>query len=221
MERSLNTAANTEDSARDRIMRAGEMLFAESGFDGASLRQIALKAGVPVGLVGYHFDGKLGLYRAIFEARTPAIVEQRAAGVALAALEDDPDRRLELVVKAVLLPMLKLRAGEHASLFGTLLAREVSDPRSIDRGIVKDMLDPVSEMVTEQLRLAMPHRSEAEIHWSYQMIIGVMVWIMADAGRISRLSGGLAEPDDTEGTLRHVLPMLLDGLRGVVRGERR
>jgi AcrR family transcriptional regulator len=211
----LASAPSPDDrKASERILTAAEQLFAEAGFDGVSLRQIATKADVPVGLVSYHFGGKLGIYRAIFELRTPAVVEQRKAGLALAAMEDSTERRLEMIVKAVLLPMLKLRAAEESNHFGILLAREVSDPKSIERRIIQDMLDPIAMDVIEQLRAVFPNRTQAQIHWAYQMMIGTMTFAMADAGRISRLSSGAADPSDAESTMRHLLPLLTHGLRG-------
>lgn len=200
---------------RDKIIHAAEEIFAENGFDGTSVRQIALKAGVPVTLVTYHFDSKLGVYRAIFEARTPTIVEQRKAGLTLAAMEDDPRRMLELIVKAVLTPMLKLRSIEGSSLFGTLLAREVNDPRSVERGIVRDLLDPVAELVMERLRVALPTLSDLQINWAYQTMVGVMAYVMSDAGRIAGLSGGVADPNDTDTTIRSLTTLLLHGLTGL------
>jgi len=200
-------------NTRERIVAASEELFARLGFEGVSLRNIAQQSGVPVGLVSYHFGGKLGVYRAIFESRVPAIVEQRQAGLALAELEKSPDRRLELILKALLLPMLKLRSTEGRQCFGIILAREVSDPSSSERGIIQQLLDPVANAFIEQLRVTMPERSEAEIHWAYQTVIGTMVYVMADVGRIRRLSAGQADPDDVDGTLHHLLSILLDGLR--------
>ncbi len=201
-------------SARLRIIAAAEEFFAEYGFDGTSLRQVAVRAGVPPGLIGYHFDGKLGLYRAIFELRMPAMVEQRVAGLALADLEDERPRHLELIVKAMLMPMLRLTAQEGGGHFGVLLAREVSDPRSIERGIVEKMLDPIATMAMDQLRRVLPDRSEAEINWSYNIIVGTMVYAMADAGRIARLSKGAADPKRVDETVRHLAALLVNGLLG-------
>jgi AcrR family transcriptional regulator len=198
---------------QERILAAAEELFAESGFEGTSIRQIALKAGVPVALVSYHFGGKLGVYRRVFESHAPTIVAERRAGLALAELEQDPDRRLAAIVKAVLVPMLSLRAAEGRQSLGRLLAREVSDPRSVERGIIQDLLDPIAAAVTDLLRMTLSERSAAEIHWGYQMMVGTMTIIMIDAGRIRRISSGACDPEDVDATIQHIIPLILNGLR--------
>jgi AcrR family transcriptional regulator len=168
---------------------------------------------VPVALIGYHFGGKLGLYRRVFESHAPTLVAERRAGLALAALERDPDRRLEAIAKAVLVPMLGLRSAEGRQSLGRLLAHEVSDPRSFERGIIGELLDPIAAAVIDLLGAALPGRSAAEIHWAYQMMIGTMTFIMADAGRIRAISGGACDPEDVDATIRHIIPLILDGFR--------
>lgn len=42
-------------------------LFAEKGLEGATVKDIAEAAGVNVALISYHFGGKEGLYRSVFE----------------------------------------------------------------------------------------------------------------------------------------------------------
>ena len=60
----------TSISKRDRILDAAEALFAERGFDGVTLRQIASSAGVDVALANYHFGKKLELFNAVFDRRS-------------------------------------------------------------------------------------------------------------------------------------------------------
>jgi AcrR family transcriptional regulator len=48
-------------SARDRILHAAEELFAEKGFDRTPTSRIAKQAGVPHGLIFYHFPTKMDL----------------------------------------------------------------------------------------------------------------------------------------------------------------
>jgi len=206
--------ATGDSSARERILKTAEQMFAESGFEGTSLRQVAVNADVPVALVSYHFKNKLGLYREVFRVRDPNTNAQRLAGLALAEMEDDPERRLELIVKAALMPMLSLRKLEGSANFGVLLAREANDPRSADRGIIQEMFDPTATATIAALRGALPGRSEAEIVWAFQMMIGTMLYIMADGGRAKHLSGGACDPEDVEGTMRLILPLLTHGMKG-------
>lgn len=50
---------------RERILEAAFEEFAERGFEGASTRTVAAKAGVQHPLVTYHFKNKEGLWRAV------------------------------------------------------------------------------------------------------------------------------------------------------------
>jgi AcrR family transcriptional regulator len=206
--------AKDDLSARSRILAAAEELFAELGFDAASLRQIALKARVPVALVSYHFKDKRGLYRAVFEARSPNYIEQRKAGLTLAQMEHDPERRLELIVKALIVPMLKLRSAESSVHFGKLSAREANDPRAVERGVMQALVDPVALAAIDLLQQTLPGGNREDAGWAFQMIIGTMLFVMADTGRLKQLTGGACDPEDVDATLRHVVPLLLNGVRG-------
>jgi AcrR family transcriptional regulator len=57
--------ATSDVSARTRILAAAERLFAERGFDRTSTARIAAEAGVPHGLIFYHFKTKMDLLLAL------------------------------------------------------------------------------------------------------------------------------------------------------------
>lgn len=57
---------NADITKTGLIMAAGE-LFAEHGIDAVSVRDIAGKAGVNIGLIHYHFGGKDGLIEAVMD----------------------------------------------------------------------------------------------------------------------------------------------------------
>lgn len=210
-------AGNSPDTsggpARERILAAAEAAFADQGFDGASLRQIAIAAGVPVTLVSYYFNGKDALYRATFERRAPMIIDQRLAGLRLADMESDPDRKLELVVKSLILPMIHLRNTEKNSHYARLLARDISSPNEHSRAIIEEFFDPVANRMLEALAKAMPDKTIEEINWGYHVMLGAMVFIMADNGRIARLSGGRCDPDDETATATHMIALLHAALK--------
>ena len=55
------------EDTRGRILEAALELFAASGFEGASTRTIAERAGVNLPAIQYLFGSKEGLYRAVVE----------------------------------------------------------------------------------------------------------------------------------------------------------
>jgi TetR/AcrR family transcriptional regulator len=77
-------AAMVQADTRERILRAALASFSEQGFDGATTREIAARAGVTLGLLQYHFGGKSALWRAAVDR---AFAELRAG---LEAVLDDP-----------------------------------------------------------------------------------------------------------------------------------
>jgi TetR/AcrR family transcriptional regulator len=56
-----------DQSKKDEILDSALKVFAEVGFKEATVRQICKKAKANVCLVSYYFDGKEGLYKAVFE----------------------------------------------------------------------------------------------------------------------------------------------------------
>lgn len=56
------------DVTRDAVLQVAMKAFAEEGYDKASLRALAIQAGVNQSLIGYHFGSKQGLYQAVFVA---------------------------------------------------------------------------------------------------------------------------------------------------------
>ncbi|MFI7062642.1 TetR/AcrR family transcriptional regulator [Kribbella sp. NPDC050124] len=68
------------NSKRQVIIETAERLFAEHGYDATSTARIAHEAGVPTGLVFYHFATKLDLLLAIVNERpTPSVVLRSAS----------------------------------------------------------------------------------------------------------------------------------------------
>ena len=55
------------EATRCAALDAAQHLFAEKGFAGTSMRDIAALSGVSQPLIHYHFGSKEGLYRAVKE----------------------------------------------------------------------------------------------------------------------------------------------------------
>jgi AcrR family transcriptional regulator len=76
--------ANAEET-KQRILDSASKLYAEAGFEGTSVRQIAAAAGVSLGMIRHYFGSKEGLYRACIDSayaiygRLPMQIEQGLA----------------------------------------------------------------------------------------------------------------------------------------------
>lgn len=84
-------------TSRARIVAAAATVFAERGYDGASIREIAQAASLTTASLYYHFTGKEDLFVAVHAAAMNAV----AVAVARATEGlSDPWDRLEAAVKA-------------------------------------------------------------------------------------------------------------------------
>ena len=69
-------AAATDDPTRDRLIEAAAAVFAEKGYDGAGVQEIARRAGFTTGAIYGRFRGKAELLLAAIEAHTRNELEQ-------------------------------------------------------------------------------------------------------------------------------------------------
>jgi AcrR family transcriptional regulator len=65
-----------DDPTRDRLIEAAAAVFAEKGYDGAGVQEIAKRAGFTTGAIYGRFRGKAELLLAAIEARTHNELEQ-------------------------------------------------------------------------------------------------------------------------------------------------
>lgn len=78
-------------SARSAIVKAASEEFVERGYEAASLRAVARRAGVDSALVHHYFDGKAALFAAALEA---PLRPDRVIDVVLSAPRDEIGERL-------------------------------------------------------------------------------------------------------------------------------
>lgn len=102
--------AHGAGSARAAIVKAASEEFVERGYEAASLRAVARRAGVDSALVHHYFDGKADLFAASLEAPLR------------------PDRVLEVVLSAP-----REEVGERLVLF---LCEQLDDERAAKRMVV-------------------------------------------------------------------------------------
>lgn len=200
-------------SRRQGILLAAERLFAQHGYHGVSMRDIATEAGVPVALVSYHYGGKQELYHAIFESWLPAAERRRV--LLEEAMSGDATPTLEAVLGAFIGPLVALNQDPAGQYFAKMAARDLASPSAESEQAQRVFFDPLAHAFIDAMQMFFPAHTRADVCWCYQFMLGAVLHHLSDV-RVERLSNGTAIAADPARE-----PMLVAfvaaGFRGVLR----
>jgi AcrR family transcriptional regulator len=88
----------TGKERREQLLDVGRALFADKGFDGTSIEEIAAKAGVSKPVVYEHFGGKEGIYAVVVDREVRRLLDRITASL----VGDHPRELLEQAAGALL-----------------------------------------------------------------------------------------------------------------------
>jgi AcrR family transcriptional regulator len=115
-------------STKALLVEAGERLFGERGFDGATLREITIAAGQSnSNVVQYHFGDKAGLIGAILADRVARIEHVRS--MQLAVLDDRRQPDPKQVLKVLWIPLMSIKDGNGGHPFCRFMLQYMLHPR--------------------------------------------------------------------------------------------
>jgi len=158
---------------RERLLDAAEALFARSGFDAVSIRDIAADAGVNVAAVNYHFNSKDGLYQEVLR-RVVAAKRQRQRDVfeAAAASGGDVAAVVSAFFRAHFEDVLKSEAGSH---FLQLLVRELHHGTTDGACIIQEQLQPMWEDLVRAILAGVPDADPGSAPWIMGSLHGQLI----------------------------------------------
>lgn len=125
------------EETRLRLLSAAGQLFAQKGYQAATIRDICRRAKANVASVHYHFGSKEKLYEAVLRHAHDEALRRYPPDMGLDGAAS-PEQKLAIYVRSMLLRMLA--KGENA-WHGALMAREMVEPtpmlaRFVDRFIM-------------------------------------------------------------------------------------
>jgi AcrR family transcriptional regulator len=139
------------EDVKTRILNAAGPIFAEKGFQAATVRDICDAAGVNVASVNYHFGDKEQLY-----IQTVTCARQRkVARIPLPSLADSPSPEacLRDYIKALLTRMIGVSEAPWQS---RLMLREVLQPTKACQQMVEEYFRPDFNLLLEILAALLP-----------------------------------------------------------------
>ncbi len=156
-------------------MAAASTLFAERGFHGTTVRDIAERAGANVAAGNYHYGSKKALYLEVLRAQFALVRAQLAARRASPQPEELArlDRpALVRILRARVKVMLDILIGPPAGLHGTLMQREMADPSEAMPVIVAEFIRPMFDEMQAIVAQLAPVLDRRTVELCVHSIIG-------------------------------------------------
>ncbi len=176
---------HSEDLTRTRLIEAAGEVFAEHGYQAATVREICTLAGANVAAVNYHFRDKMGLYVAVLEnslcAAPPADIRT------LLERSPSPEDALRQMIHRMLHRMYGKR--ERGAWHVRIMAHELAQPTAALDRVVAEVIEPSFAAMREIIGriLGLPPDDDTTrlsalsvvsqvVHYSHAQPVIVRVW---------------------------------------------
>lgn len=141
----------TTDSTKERLLDSAGKVFADKGFESATVREICQVAGANIAAVNYYFGDKESLY-------LEAVKRAQCVRVELVPMPEwtadtPPPERLRQFIHVFLERLLK---EERPAWQRELMFREMARPTAACATIVEDYIRPMAEQLRAILRDLLP-----------------------------------------------------------------
>ncbi len=195
---------------QQRILDAAQSLFAESGFNDTSLRQITTKAEVNLASVNYHFGSKKELIQAVL---------QRYLQILMPRLDQEFDRLLASqkpndltqILSVFVKPLLDLNQLQRRGTrtFLQLLGRGYTDVQGHLRWFINHHYGRTLDKFVLLVQQSCPHLPQSEVFWRLHFSLGSIVFTMASSDALAEIAqADFNEAVDIEGVIRRLIPYL-------------
>src|SRR3982074_2389570 len=200
-------AREDEDGTRERILRTAERLFAERGFSGVSVRELAAAAQVNIASIGYHFNNKEGLLSEVYRRHCEPMIEERLRGLeASARLRGRA--RVAAIIEAFIRPALQQVKVEGGEAFIRLRAVLSGENSELLEKLVAENVEQSSTAFIDVLCECLPHLSRTDVCWRFHFLLGSIYYTAAGPHRITAFSNGRCNPSDTEAVIKELVPFM-------------
>jgi TetR/AcrR family transcriptional regulator len=197
------------ERSRAAILDAAERLFAEQGFDATSLTQVGAAAGVSRGTPGYFFRTKAELYQAVLDRSLAEVRDAVRVGRERALASNES---AETILAGAVSDYFDFLAARP--YFIRLIEREALSNAPPPAGV--DHLSAGQEALAAiSAELGLDDTPSGEASQLLLSIISLCWFPLIHARTVAPAVGvSLSDPDALERRRRHVISLVLHGLRG-------
>lgn len=171
-------------ATRQRILDAAEEAFARTGYDGATMRDIAAGSGQQVGLVHHHGGSKEQLFYQVVARRSQSLSKARLA--ALSAAKAGPSCDLAAILRAFFEPFILLSQSDRRWMsYARLVAHVSSDLRW--KEIAAECFDPTAQVFLDEIAALFPDTPRPVIATGFVFSVSALLALLTSQWRIDAL----------------------------------
>ncbi len=215
---------DAQQETRERLLAAAALLFAERGFFGTTVRDIAQRAQVNIAAGHYHFGSKQELYLEVSRRQFEQIAAQllaRHASPTASEIEAASRPELAAMLRARIETMLENLVGPPPSIHGQLMQREMCDPSGALPMIVDQFIRPHKEQMQRLVARLAPGLSKRELERCCFSIVGQVFFYRMMLPIVPLLLGVAELPRDfVPTTAEHITAFSLAALDELSRRPR-
>jgi AcrR family transcriptional regulator len=196
-----------------RILDAAQKLFADKGFDAASVRDITTEAACNVASVNYHFGGKDKLYLATFRSML-SVMRDRRLELMGELMERQPTPSLEEFVETFAVIMIEPLVGDsRGRMFLNLVSREMIEPRLPDGVLVEEFFQPMMQRATAALERVGPPLKPTSARLVVMSMVGQLLHSLKAHHLLSDLGRSDVIPMAHSDQISHFVRFSVGGIR--------
>ncbi len=205
-------------NTKEALLTAAIAVFADKGFDTATVRDICGRAKANVAAVNYHFGGKDALYVAVLEEVFPKDGHQAESRSG----SDTPEDRLHLFLRNLASEIYE-RGNDMVAQRWAIFLREMAKPSHnldfIIRRQVQPRVDELRDIVAEILG---PDTPETVLAFSSTNIWALMLDHLLTQPILDRLTPCRpAVQDDIDALVEHITTFSLGGLNAIKKQQKK
>ncbi|MDD3312936.1 CerR family C-terminal domain-containing protein [Pseudodesulfovibrio sp.] len=197
-------------NTKEALLTAAIRVFADKGFDAATVRDICSLAEANVAAVNYHYGGKEALYAAVLEEVFPKEEREPGSDASL-----PPEERLRIFLRDLAGEIYE-RGNEIIAQRWAIFLREMAKPsRNLDfliRRQIQPLTDDLRAIVAEILG---PDAPDSALAMSSTNIWALMLDHLLTQPIQDRLTPSRPAPTDMDALVDHVTTFALGGLLAV------
>ncbi len=197
------------DTTTDAILDAAERLFAEKGYQAASVREITRLADVNVAAIHYHFGDKTAVLRAVTDRIVAPMNDRRARMLDLAEAAASPDvPTMKAIAEAFIRPdietlqELQQRGPTTAHFMGQIY----TDRTPWIQAMALEQFGPVGQRFLQAIKAAKPALSDSEVSWRLNQVVMLLI------GAFSSWPPSGRSPGEAEELVRRLVSFATAGL---------